>query len=538
MDSALFKLIFLQFRAFCRRMAGGRSTPKRLVTFAFGVVVVLMWLFAVMKARQSDPDNVQTAMPFVLLGICLLTIITSAGDKAIAFTPGEIDFLFAAPFTRRQLIAYKLLKSFLIALMTALFLSFVMLHNARWWPACYVGIFLSLLFIQLFSINAVIIAQTAGTRAHSRVRQVVLFGVVAAVIIVVREYIVAAPQGHRPIEILRELEVSPVGSVVLAPFQTFGETMTAPGLAPLARSAALALIVNGLLLTLVFSLDSAYTEAAMSASTRRYAQLQRIRGGSMLSIGAGKTARFHVPAAPWLAGIGPIAWRQLISATRSARGLLLLLLIVGIGAGPTLASVSSTTDAPHLTGVFIGFMLWLTILISTMLKFDFRGDLDQMQVLKALPIHPASLAIGQILIPTTMLATMHLFVLYGAARAMPAYQSWLIVGCLLAFPVDLLLFAIENLIFLLFPSRPAAASPGDFQVLGRQVVVMAIKMFVLVIACMPPAIISGFIYVFSGNSQTALVASAVPLLLAETAGLVPLMAWAFNRYDPSVDTPG
>ncbi len=168
MDSSLFKLIFLQFRAFWRRMVGGRSTPKRLVTFAFGVVVALMWLFTVMKARPSNPDNVQTAMPFVLLGICLLTIITSAGDRAIAFTPGEIDFLFAAPFTRRQLIAYKLLKSFLIALMTALFLSFVMLHNARWWPACYVGIFLSLLFIQLFSINAVIIAQTAGARARSR----------------------------------------------------------------------------------------------------------------------------------------------------------------------------------------------------------------------------------------------------------------------------------------------------------------------------------------------------------------------------------
>jgi len=304
------------------------------------------------------------------------------------------------------------------------------------------------------------------------------------------------------------------------------------------QSAALALAVDGLLLVLVFALDGAYTEAAMSASTRRYAQLQRIRGGSMLSIGVGKTARFHVPRAPWLAGVGPIAWRQLISATRSARGLLLLLLIVGIGAGPTLAAVSNANDPEQLALMFIGFMLWLTVLISTMLKFDFRGDLDQMQILKVLPIRPAALAIGQILIPTAMLATMHLFVLYGAARAMPGYYPWLSVACILAFPVDLLLFAIENLIFLLFPSRPAAASPGDFQVLGRQVVVMAIKMIVLGAACLPPTVIAGLIYVFSGKSRIALVISAVPLLLAETAALIPLMAWAFNRYDPSVDTPG
>ena len=38
----------------------------------------------------------------------------------------------------------------------------------------------------------------------------------------------------------------------------------------------------------------------------------------------------------------------------------------------------------------------------------------------------------------------------------------------LAFPFNALLMSTENLIFLLFPSRPAASSPGDFQVLGRQ----------------------------------------------------------------------
>ncbi len=398
-------------------MVRGGTVLKRIITLFAGAAVVAVWLYSATHAKHSNPDDVRTAMPFVLIGICLLTIITSAGDKAIAFTPGEIDLLFAAPFTRRQLIGYKLLKSALIALMTALFLSILMLRHARWWPACYLGIFLSLLFIQLFSINAVIVAQIAGTRTYTRARWLVVVALLAAIAMVARQYGGEGSHGAGAMGILRHIETSSLGSALLAPFQTFGQTMTAPGITPLAQPALLAVVVDGLLLMLVVGLDGAYTEAAMSASSRRYAQLQRIRGGSMLSIGVAKTGRFHVPRAPWLGGIGPIAWRQLISATRSARGLLLLLVIVAIGAGPTLATVASSNATESLAFTFIGFILWLTILISTMLKFDFRGDLDQMQVLKALPIRPAALAFGQIVIPAGMLAIMHLFVLCGAARA-------------------------------------------------------------------------------------------------------------------------
>jgi len=541
MNTPLLKLMHLQARGFLRRTLRGAGTPKRMVLLVLGVLMFLLWLgptvFAAINSKRSDPMRVQTMMPVALLGICLITVITSAGDKAIAFTPGEVNFLFAAPFTRRQLIAYKLAKSAVASLLTGLFLSILLLRHARWWPACYLGIILSLLFVQLFSINAVILAQTVGDRAYSNVRRIVGGVAIVLAFLAVRRVASVHSGPGGPVELMRHMRDSPIGSAVLAPFDVFGQAMTARGPAALAKSGLLAIAIDGLLLALVFVLDSAYAQAAIEASARRYAKIQRIRGGAFLSIGLGKTSTLHLPAPPWLGGAGPVAWRQVISAMRSARGLMLLLLIVAVGAGPALAAAAASGNSNQMAPLLIGMMLWLTILIATMLKFDFRGDLDQMEVLKALPIRSAAIAIGQLLVPSFMLAALHVCVLLGAAHAIPAHRTAFLIACALALPVDLLLFAIENLIFLLFPSRPAAVSPGDFQVLGRQVVVMAVKVIALAIACLPTMFVAIFVWILSGRSAVALTLAAAPLILIEVAALVPAMAWAFDRFDPSLDTP-
>ena len=56
-----------------------------------------MWLASVVLSatmQRPNPEYVRGVVPLILLGICLLTTMTSAGDKAVAFTPGEVDLLF------------------------------------------------------------------------------------------------------------------------------------------------------------------------------------------------------------------------------------------------------------------------------------------------------------------------------------------------------------------------------------------------------------------------------------------------------------
>ena len=101
------------------------------------------------------------------------------------------------------------------------------------------------------------------------------------------------------------------------------------------------------------------------------------------------------------------------------------------------------------------------------------------------------LRIGQLVTPAILLAATHIVMIGFLSRSAHDKTGYL-AAAILALPMNFLLFAIENLIFLLFPSRPAVASPGDFSILGRQVLVLAGKMFALVTLATPPFAIAWF----------------------------------------------
>lgn len=541
MNPALIKLLLLQARGFARRIVRGAGTPRRALFLIIGIAVIILWLgpalFTSIAVRHShpqrrdlSPQRFRDVAPMVLLGICVLTIVSSAGDKAIAFTPGEVDILFPGPFTRRQLLGYRLTKSTLAALLTSLLLSVAMLPYARSWPACYAGIFLTLLLIQLFSTAGVLLGQTLTQRAYSLFRKAVLAGVLILTFVLVRHW--AAENGG--MRAFYRLRYSEAGAAVLAPFDPFGRAITASGAGDFAVSAGEAVLIDAGLLALVILLDANYVEAALGASRRRYAQIQRIRGGSLLSSAVKGEVKWRLPRVPWFWGAGPIAWRQATSAARSAKGLLLLLLIIAIGIGPLFASVNQSKDVMRMLA---GAIAWLTLLLPGMLKFDFRGDLDYMEGLKSLPLPPGALAAGQLVVPTLILTLAHVLLLTGVAIAAPSYRNVLFVAACLALPFDAMLMATENLIFLLFPSRPAAASPGDFQVLGRQAAQLVMKALAVCIGLGVALIVAIPLYILSGGSFVLLTVLTGAILAAQTCTLIPAVAWAYNRFDPSVDTP-
>jgi hypothetical protein len=479
---------------------------------------------------HAAPERFRDVAPLVLLGICMISIVSSSGDKAIAFTPGEVDMLFPGPFSRRELLAFKLIKSALFGFFIAFAASFAMLPYARSWLADYVGIFLSLLFIQLFSTAAVLLGQALTRRLYTVFQRAVLIAGLAIGVFVVRNMVVA----HGGMRALYAFRYSDLGRNLLAPFDPFGRTITAFNAAELAQSAGEAALIDLGLLVIVVLLDANYLEAATAASQRRYAQIQRIRSGSLLSAGVKGNFTRRLPRLPWLGGAGPIIWRQATSAARSARGLLLVLLILAIGIGPLFGYALQNVQ---LARGLIGAIAWMTVMLSGLLKFDFRGDLDHMEELKAMPLRPAAMAVGQIIVPTLILTAAHLLLLGSVMLATTAHRGLLLVAAALALPFNALLMSTENAIFLLFPSRPAAASPGDFQMLGRQLIQLVMKAISVMAGLVIAVSIAAPVFVLLGGPLIVLTQIAGGILLAETCALVPLMAWAFQRFDPSVDTP-
>ena len=535
---ALFKLILLQGRSVRRRMLRGAKSVRGAAFLVLGTLIFSLWLgpsiWLASTTTRTDPQQVRTVVPVFLLLICLMNLVTSAGEKAIAFSPAEVDFLFAGPFTRRQLLAYKLGKSAAAASFASLILSLVLLKHAQLWIACYVGIILTLLFTQFFSTIVMLAIQSVAERAYSRGRKFVLF-MAAAMLVIGLMQARAASVGSTPVALINHMRQSPVIRAVLTPFAVFANTLTAPHIYPdLLKWGAATFCVDAAMLWIIFSLDANFMEAGIAAGLRQYDRVRRVHRGGLTAISSNTTIRWHLPPFPWAGGAGPIAWRQITSALRGSRGLLLVLLFGGLVVGPGVLIGRGHRDA---TGPITTGLAWLTVFLSSTLKFDFRGDVDQMENLKALPIRPAAVALGQLAAPTLLMTVVHALLLTTAAILSPASRAFLITAIFLSLPLNGLLFSVENLTFLLFPSRMATASPGDLQNFGRQAVLFFLKIAILLIAAGIATVCAGGLWMLIGFKLVPLAIVAWIALMLEVAALIPCMALAFIRYDPSADTP-
>jgi hypothetical protein len=115
----------------------------------------------------------------------------------------------------------------------------------------------------------------------------------------------------------------------------------------------------------------------------------------------------------------------------------------------------------------------------------------------------------------------------------------MLVPIALAFglPTNLMLFGIENTLFLMMPTRTSTFSPGDFQIFGRQLLFMIVKGFVVSLAWGLAVLVGAAVaYLFSGN-RVAGGAVAWVVLMGFAVSTIPCVAWAFRRHDISLDSP-
>lgn len=546
MNAALWLLIGLQVRGWLRYLLRSLRTVKGALLALVGLAVFVPWLFFLIFAPRPNPGvlghDLRDAGPALLLLYCFMNVIFSAGERAIYFPPAEVNLLFPGPFGRRELLGYKIVSTLIISLPTALFMSLALRVYSSFFLASFAGMLLIVLFMQLFSMALNLLAVSVGAHLYTRGRKFV-----AALAILLGAALLlgvgGSPRQWHPEELFRKLLAAPAWKIVSWPLRSFFDAVTAERWWPdLAQAAALGALVNLLLIGVVFALDAEYLEAAATASARIYARMQRLRRGGIGSgegLRRGGTARLGLPMLPWLGGIGPLAWRQLTTAARGADRLLLLLVILGVAMGaPMLAALRDEQE--NLLLVFAPVAIWLTLFMTMMLPFDFRGDIDRLALLKTLPLPPWRLAVGQLLAPVLVMTALQGIGLGVVAWTSPP-SDWLLPACLACAayvpPINFLLFALDNLLFLLFPTRLLAATPGDFQALGRTVLFMLAKATVLGIVCLVACIVGLTVYVVSSENLLLAALAAWPVVLVAAAALVPLVAWAFTIFDVGRDTP-
>lgn len=538
MHPALLTLMRLRARGSCRRLFGGLRTAKGAVYVVVSFGLLAMWLgpalFFGLTQDSSDPALVRNVVPAALLMFCLMNLVSIRAESGIAFQPAEVDFLFSGPFRRRDLLVYKLLGTACGAVGVALLFSLFLMPHVASWAAGFVGAFLGLLFIQLIYLNVSLLAATVAERTFTAGRKVALLATAVALGVGLSVALSRSEAGV--VAVISRFRESWAGSAVLAPFEVFGKVAAARTWLPeLLGWSAVGLLMNLGLAALVLRSDAHFLEAAANASQKLYERMQQVRRGTPWFATARGALRGRIPPLPWMGGAGPIAWRQLLTALRGVHGALVLLAIMALAVGAPLifSQRASIASGPILVGIGAMSVLWLPMLI----QFDFRADVDRIETLKTLPIRPSAVVIGQLLTPVliTTLLEILLFGLFGVLE--PGLARWLGLAAAFAVPVNVLVYALENLLFLLFPYRLPVGGALDVQASLRQVLSMFLKLAALVIAAGVAAGAGAAASALAGSSQAAFWSGAWAAVTAMAAALVPVLSAAYRRFDPSADTP-
>jgi hypothetical protein len=405
-----------------------------------------------------------------------------------------------------------------------------------WLPAVLAGLFLISTFLQLFTMAMGLLASAVGARLYTRGRVLVVVLAGALLAAVVLE--AGRRAGWQWRQVGRQFFDTTAWWVVSWPLRSFFDAWTAERFWPdLLVPLAVGLATLGVLVAVVLALDAHYQEASAAASVRRYAAIQRVRGRSVGAEPPGRTRerRLGLPSLPFWGGMGPVLWRQLTSAFRGLGRLLFVFVL--LGSLVSLVLVQSTAEAEeNLFMVLLAVVAWLSIFLTPLVPFDFRGDIDRIGLLKTLPLAPWRLVVGQLLTPTLLLCVVQWLAL-GTLLVMSPAQAPLL-GMLSAFvpPFNFVLVALDNLLFLLFPVRVMAATPGDFQALGRNVLLSVGKIVGLVFIGVLTASVAAIPGILTDSLVVAGVAAWL-VLLGCGAALVPLVALAFRWFDVGRDTP-
>lgn len=457
-NPALWQLLRFQARGKLRKLKASFSTPRRQLLSLLAVLLAFVWLgnaiAGVMLRDAYDPAGFERWMSRGLLLYFfwhLIHVAYSRPEAAVEWTSAEQILLCGGPFSRRELLTYRLLGIFSATLPKASIVAFVFWPDLPMVWSGFLGLLLGLVFLEYMRLILQTWASGMPARGYLALRAAVFAGVIFVVgsgfwhAVSLMEL-----DGKNHWQFLREwagamaaINESWCGQLIEAPFRLFAsviiaDAVTLPFLAALAG--AVLLVASAAHFSI--RLDGVY--------------YQKTREAEFLSTDERSAKRTETAGSRWprisrWGGVGPIAWRQLSYAKRHWGSL-----SVGLGVPAFLAClpllVPGDPKATFLT-VFGGVVFYSFVLLPAALKLDFRRDFDHLGLMKSLPIRPLAVVVGQLMAPVLLTWAFQISLL--SLAAVVCGVDWdLAVGCILfLLPVSIFFTALDNLIFLLYPHR-------------------------------------------------------------------------------------
>ena len=538
------------FRVLRRRLRGVKGVVVGS-GFALFFTAILGQHILETLTRDTDEEALrQTADSFRLWGPPALLfglLIFGVSMRSLYFKPAEIDFLFPAPVSRRQLVAFNVLSRMRVQTLSTLWCWVFFLSWSGSWYGALVGAFLLFTLVQLTTQASGLLFSTLSETLGKRLRIVAWIVVGALAGGAVLAMVASTPELGEITDLIRHPVIRGV-SIVTRPFvEVF--LSRSPATLLLWGSISAALLVAEFLLILLT--DVAFSERSLAAGRKVQARLRRMRSdGSAMAASSPGSARWSLPGLPRLGGAGVLAWRQGLEILRNLRSILTMLLLGLIPVVPlwmVRRRFNVTDDQGLPPGEALGgnsaisietavpLVVLMTIMFTQNTAFDFRRDLDRMVTFKTLPLRSSIIAAGQILPMTGLLTAVQYLVIAVLVPLCGEISVTLLVTTLIGLPLlNWNVIALDNAVFLFFPYRINPQDTSNVPFMGRVMLTMFFKMTALGVLVGIGAVLGTITWM---ASESVLVTGAVAAiyLLTVTYPATLLVALAFRRFDVSRD---
>jgi hypothetical protein len=492
----------------------------------------------------------------LLAATALAWVLPGTGRPALTFSQADVQFLFTAPISRRELLHYKLVRSqggALVgsALVTVLFRPATL---AEGWTF-FLGMLLVMMTVNLHLTGVSL--RRESLRAHGTagvVRQwaplAIVIGAVSVVIASIASHwavLLEAASVEDFLTALGRVSVWWPVRVVLWPFTTLMQLPLSDSHTAFLATLPFGLAAFSANYLWVLKSDVAFEEAAAADAERQVAE--RRRGPS-----------FAVPAKrrqpPFvLRPVGrpemALLWKNLILAGRYASAGMVWRLLPVLALGAFTVSQAARSVADALAAVAVIGAVGTVFVGPQILRNDLRQDLTQIATLKMWPLSGSAIVRGEVLAPTVILTSIVGLLLVAAALLWGSvtFQIQLsgaeravyaCAGLSVSAAIILLEIVVQNALVVLFPAWTdlGATSGRGMEVMGQRILVAGVLVLSVAVALVP-AVIAALASAWAWFLVTGLRSVALPVfvataaLVAQSAIVIALLGRTIDRMDVS-----
>ena len=502
--------------------------PRYLIGAIVGAAYIYFSFFARFRVPRASAARRNPRQPQIpasmaalmasgpaLAGLTLMVVTAASwimpfNSGLLEFSDAEIQFLFPAPVSRRQLLIHRMLRSQLGMLFGAVVIGLASGASLSGFSRLRisVGAWILLATGKIYFTGVTLARARLSSRDVSSRRVAWLpIGIVTTVLAVVgtaiaREYLQAPPNGVRDmLLLLGRVSLTGATHIVLWPFMAVARPLFAAWPGPYLTALAQALVVMLAIAVWVLKSDEAFQEAVTDAAvrrsqdpTRRGAPSYTVRssGWTLAPIGRPETAF------AWKAAMQTLRMVDKRSLARVA-ALLFSLTVVA-------ASMGRASGLASLLGAFsLAATLFAILMAPQVLRIDMRQDLRHLELLKTWPVKASAVVRGELLWPGvvitagawSMLAVATF--LSGTILTSVSFGLRMGGGAAIAILTPAVVFSqltIHNAVALLFPAWVPLGNqrPRGLDAMGQRLIMLGGTWLLLVLSALPGALAGGIVW--------------------------------------------